>query len=99
MNVVYFFLVFCVADFRLLVVGGLFKLMASVLFTCLLAFVAVHSPNVCKMVTACLRALADPFSPLFVDRRWVPRPQTSIAMPEQQSPSVLFQRPPPLLML
>ena len=71
LNVVYCLLVFCVADLRPLVIGGLFKLIASLLLACLLAFVVVHSANICRLVTACLQALPICRFPLAVDRRWI----------------------------
>jgi len=99
LNVVYCLLVFCVADIRPLVIGGLFKLIASLLLACLLAFVVVHSANICRLVTACLQALPISRFPLAVDRRWVSRSRTTTVIPNEPSLSPLFQRPPPIFSL
>src|SRR6266852_3621981 len=98
-NVAYCLLIFCVADFRPLVIGGFFKLVTALVLACLLAFVVVHSPNICKLVAACLRALPIPLSPLVVGRRLVGRSQTNIVVPNEASLSPLFQRPTPLFSL
>jgi hypothetical protein len=90
LNVVYCLLIFCVADFRPLVVGGCVKLIASLVFACLLAFVVAHSPNMCKRVAACLQALPIVLFPLFVDRRWVAHPHADIAVPNGPNLSPLF---------
>lgn len=57
LNVAHCFIVFCVADFRPLVTGGFFKLIASLALACLLAFVVVHSAGIRKLVVACFHAL------------------------------------------
>jgi hypothetical protein len=98
-NVAYCLLIFCVADFRPLVIGGFFKLVASLMLACLLAFVVVHSPNIRKLVAACLRALPISLLPVVVDRRWLERPRTTITVPHEPSLSPLFQRPPPIFSL
>jgi hypothetical protein len=99
LNVVYGLLVFCVADFRPLVVGGCVKLIASLVFACLLAFVIVHAPNICKLVAAYLQALPIALFPLLVDRRRVAHSQTDTAVPNEPNLSPLFQRPPPVFLL
>jgi len=99
LNVAYFLLIFCLADFRPLVVGGLFKLVASLVLACLLAFVVVHSANIRRLLIACLRALPVCFFPLAVDRRWAEQSRTTIAVPNGPSLSPLFQRPPPVFSL
>ncbi len=99
LNVAYCLLVCYVADFRPLVIGGLFKLVASLVLACLLAFVVVHSANICRLLIACLHALPVCFFPLAVDRRWAERSQTTIAVPNGPRLSPLFQRPPPILSL
>jgi hypothetical protein len=99
LNVVYCLLIFCVADFRPLVVGGCVKLIAALVFACLLAFVVVHSPNMCKLVAACLQALPIVLFPSFVDLRWVAHPHADIAVPNGPNLSPLFQRPPPVCLL
>lgn len=93
-------LLFCfVADFRPLVIGGFFKLVASLTLACLLAFVVVQSANICRLLIACLHALLVCFFPLAVDRRWAERLQTTIVVPNGPSLSPLFQRPPPIFSL
>ncbi len=95
-NVAYCLLIFCVADFRSLVIGGLFKLVASLVLACLLAFVVIHSANIWRLLIACLHSLPVCFLPLAVDRRWAEQSQTTIAVPNEPSLSPLFQRPPPI---
>jgi hypothetical protein len=96
-NVAYFLLCCFVADFRPLVIGGFFKLVASLAFACLLAFVVVHSANICRLLIACLHVLPVCFFPLVVDRRWAERSNTSFVVPNEPSLSPFFQRPPPIL--
>ena len=67
LNVAYYLLICFVADFRPLVIGGFFKLIVSLVLACLLAFVVVHSANICRLLTACLHAL--PVSLLPAGRR------------------------------
>ncbi len=54
LNFAYCLLVFCVADFRPLVIGGFFKLVVSLVLACLLAFVIVRLPNIGKLLASCL---------------------------------------------
>jgi hypothetical protein len=96
LNVAYCVLVFCLADLRPLVIGGLFKLLASLALACILAFVVVHSPNIAKLAAACLRAIPVSLFPLIVDRRWLKRSRTSLVVLNEPSLSPLFQRPPPI---
>jgi hypothetical protein len=91
-------LVFCLLEFRPLLIGGCLKLIASLAFACLLAFVVVHSPDIYKLVTACLQALPSVRCPLFVDRRWAARFRTSLTSPTEPSLTPLFQRPPPIFL-
>jgi hypothetical protein len=87
------------ADFRPLLIGGFFKLVASLVLACLLAFVVVHSAKIWKLLIACLHALPVSFFPFAVDPRWAARWQTTIAVPNEPSLPALFQRPPPILSL
>jgi hypothetical protein len=96
LNVAYCLLVFCLADLRPLLMGGLFKLLASLALACLLAFVVVHSPNLWKLVAACLRAIPIPLFPLVVDWQRVKRSRTNLVVLNEPSLSPLFQRPPPV---
>ena len=99
LNVAYFLLVFCVADLRPLVIGGFFKLIASLLLACLLAFVVVHSPSLSKILAACLRVLPITLFGLVADRRWVRRLRRTLVFQDEPSLSPLFQRPPPIFSL
>jgi hypothetical protein len=99
LNFAYCLLVFCVADFRPLVIAGFFKLVVSLVLACLLAFVIVHSPNIGKLLASCLRALPVRFFPSVVDRQWEERSQTNILVSNEPSLAPLFQRPPPLFSL
>jgi hypothetical protein len=98
-NVAYFLLFCFVAEFRPLVIGGFFKLVASLALACLLAFVVVQSANICRLLIACLHARPVCLLPLAIDRRWAQRSQTTIAVPDEPSLSPLFQRPPPIFSL
>ena len=93
-----YYLVLCfVADFRPLVIGGFFKLVASLALACLLAFVVVQSANVRRLLVACLDALPVYFFPLAVERRWAERAETTFKFPNEPTLSPFFQRPPPIL--
>jgi hypothetical protein len=85
LNVAYYLLISCVAEFRPLIIGGFFKVVASLVFACLLAFVVVHSPDIYKLVADCLRPLAIPLFSLVVDRRWADRSQTNIVVTNEPS--------------
>jgi len=98
-NAVYSLLVFCVLDVRPLLLVGFFKLVAALVLACMLAFVVVHSSNICRLITACLGVLPVSYFPLAVDRRGVEQSQTTVAIPNEPSLSPLFQRPPPILAL
>jgi hypothetical protein len=99
LNVAYYLLISCVAEFRPLIIGGFFKVVASLVLGCLLVFVVVHSPDIYKLVTDCLRPLAIPLFSLVVDPRWADRSQTNIVVTNEPSLSHLFQRPPPIFSL
>jgi hypothetical protein len=96
--VAYCLLIFCVADLRPLLIGGFFKLMAFLVLACLLTFIVVHSANIWSLLIASLHALPVCVFPWAIDSRWE-RSQTTIAVPNEPSLSVLFQRPPPILSL
>jgi hypothetical protein len=96
LNVAYCLLICFLAEFRPLVVGGFFKLVAVLAIAFLLAFVVVHSANICKLLVARFHALPVCFFPLAVDGRWAERSQTSLIFPNEPSLSPLSQRPPPL---
>jgi hypothetical protein len=97
LNIAYGLFIFLVTESRPLLAGGFFKLIACVALACLLAFVVVHSANICKLVIARLHALPRSLFPLAVARRWTDGPQTTIIAPGEPSLSPLFQRPPPFL--
>jgi hypothetical protein len=99
LNVAHCLLVSCVADFRPLVIGGLFKLIASLAVACLLAFVVVHSASICKQVAAYFHALPISLLVLVVEPRRVRRSQAIVVVPNEPSLSPLFQRPPPIFSL
>lgn len=98
-NAACYLLIFCVVDFRPLVIGGLSKLIVSAVLAYLLAFVVVHAPNICKLVAACVKALPISLFPLVVDWRWIERLQATIIIPSEPRLPVLFQRPPPIFLL
>lgn len=88
-----------VAGLRTPFVIGFFKLVASLVLACLLAFVVVHSVNICRLLIAYFRALPVGFFELAVES------SIGRAIPENyrcfNEPSLrpLFQRPPPFLSL
>src|SRR5580698_7447711 len=96
LNVAHYLLVFCVLDFRPLLIGGLFKLIASLVFACLLAFVVIHSANILRFITARLRVLPISLLPLVIHRRWFEPWHTTIIVKNEPSLAPLFQRPPPI---
>lgn len=98
-NAVHCFIVICVLDARPILIVGLLKLVSALQLACLLAFVVVHSSNICRLITASLGALPVSYFPLVMDRRIVKKSQTKIAVPSEPSLSTLFQRLPPVLSL
>jgi hypothetical protein len=99
LNVAYYLLIFCVVDLRPLVIGGFFKLVTALLLAYLLAFVVVHSPNLCKLVATFFQSIPISLFPLVVARRWVERSQTNIVVLNEPNLSPRFQRPPPIFSL
>jgi hypothetical protein len=99
LNAACYLLVFCVADFRSILIGGLFKLIASLVFVCLLAFVVVHSANIRRFVTAYLRVLPVSLLPFVADRRWFEKSHTPVVGANEPDLSPLFERPPPIFSL
>jgi len=97
LNIAYCLFICLVTASRPLLLGGLFKFIACVALACLLAFVVVHSANICKLVIACLHALPGSLFPAAVVRRWSDGLKTTIMVPGEPSLSPLFQRPPPFL--
>ena len=99
LNVAFALLIFCVAEFRPVVIGGFFKLITSVVLAYVLAFVLLHRTNLFKILVASLQAFRMSGFPLVADRRRVGRSQTTITVPGAPSLSSLFQRPPPIFSL
>jgi hypothetical protein len=97
LNIAYCALIVLVAGSRPLLAGGLFKLIASFVLACLLAFVVVHSANICKLVISCLHTLPRSLFPLVFARRRSDELHIAIVVPGGPSLSSLFQRPPPFL--
>jgi hypothetical protein len=96
LNAACYLLVFCVVDFRPVLIGGFFKLIASLVFACLLAFVIVHSANIRRFVKAYLRVLPISLLPFVADRRWFEKSHTTVIVANESNLSPLFQRPPPI---
>jgi hypothetical protein len=99
LNVACCLLVFCLVEFRPLVFGSCIKLVASLAFAFLLAFVVVHSPNVTELVAACLPSFPIARFSLVVDLEWLIHSETSIVAPTKPNLPPLFQRPPPSALL
>ncbi len=95
-NAAYCLLVFCTVDFRPLLLGGFFKLIASFAVACLVAFIVVHSANICRLIVRCLQSLPASYFPLAVDSRWAKQLQPTVVVPNAPSLPPLFQRPPPV---
>jgi hypothetical protein len=89
--------VYCVVDFRPLLIGSVFKLIFTLVLAYLLAFVVVRSASIWRFLIIALPTLPLFFFPQSRDRRWTERSQTTIVVPNEPSLSTLFQRPPPLL--
>ena len=99
LTVAYCLLILALAEFRPIVIGGFFKLIASIVLAYLLAFVLVHRTNIFRiLVTALKLSRISDFS-IVVNRRWAGRSQTTIAFQDSPSLSPLFQRPPPIFSL
>ena len=98
LDVAYCVFIFLVADSRPLLASSFIKLIASMALACLLAFVVIHSANICKLVISVPPGSFGVLFPLFFDRRWSDGLQTTIIVPRESSLSPLFQRPPPFLM-
>lgn len=99
LNLAYCVLFFCMADLRPFLVGVCVKLIASLVFAGLLAFVVVHPPNISKLLAAFLQAVPIAQVPLFVDRLWAAAHSVVDIAPAEPILSPLFQRPPPMLFL
>jgi hypothetical protein len=95
LNAAYYLLVvFCLIDFRALVIGGLFDLIASLILAFLLTFVVVHSANVCAVLAACLRVLPSTLFPVPTGLQWAENSQSEVAVRTGPHRFSLLQRPP-----
>jgi hypothetical protein len=99
LNVAYYLFVCYLVGSRPLLLGGFFRLVASLVLTCLIAFVVAHSSNIWRLLKASVCALPSCFFPWAVDRRWAEQSGSAIALPNEPNLSPLFQRPPPILSL
>lgn len=99
LTVAYCLLILSVAEFRPIVIGGLFKLVASIVLVYLLAFVLVHRTNIFKILAAGLKLSPRSDFSLVINRHWAGRLQNTNAVPDPPSLSPLFQRPPPMFSL
>jgi len=88
-----------VAEFRPVLIGGFFKLIASIALAYLLALVALHQTNIFQILATVLKlSLAYGFS-LLAKRTWIAPQQQAIVVPDGPSLAALFQRPPPVFCL
>jgi hypothetical protein len=99
LTVAYCLLILGLAEFRPVLIGGFFKLVASIVLAYLLAFVLVYRTNVFKILAAGLKVSRISGFSLVLDRRWAGRSQTTITVPDPPRLSPLFQRPPPIFSL
>ncbi len=99
LNAAWYVLLGSVPEFGPLVVVGFFKLVASLALACLLAFVVVHSVNICRLLIAYLQALPVCFFPLAVESTMSSATTDSYRRFNEPSLRPLFQRPPPAFSL
>jgi hypothetical protein len=97
--VAYCLLILGVAELRPILIGGFFKLIASIVLAYLLAFVVTHRTNIFKMLAARLKLSPMSGFSLVANRHWAGRSQKTITVPDPPSLSPLFQRPPPIFSL
>jgi Na+/H+-dicarboxylate symporter len=64
LNVAFCLFIYLVANFRPPLLGSFLKLVGSLALTCLLAFVVVHSANICRLVISQLLVLSESLFPL-----------------------------------
>jgi hypothetical protein len=95
----YCLLIVGMAEFRPLLIGGLFKLIASIVLAYLLAFVLVHRTNILRILAAGLKLSRSSGFLLVVNLQWAERSHTRFPVPDPPSLSPLFQRPPPTFSL
>ena len=77
------------------VIGGLGKLFVFLALACLLMFVVARAEDISRVVKACLRILPAFLFALIPDQTSVWQPLKYGVVPNEPSPSPLFQRPPP----
>jgi hypothetical protein len=99
LTLVFYVLILRTAEFRPVVIGGFFKLIAAIVLAYLLAFVLVHRTNIFTMLAAGLKVSPMSGFSLVVDRGWARQSQATIAVPDPLGLSPLFQRPPPIFFL
>jgi len=88
-------LVLLITDIRPLLFTAFVKVVGSLVLACLLAFVAVHSVNIGKLLISCLKAFSVLFFPFAVESRISSNTADSHHGFNELSLRPLFQRPPP----
>ena len=88
-------LLLCLPHYQSLLFEGIGRSIVIILFACLLMFLVVRSPEICRVVAECLIAFRSWLGPLFTQEF---RALLFVSQSVPNAPGVrpLFQRPPPL---
>jgi hypothetical protein len=81
------------------VIIGFFKVAASLTLACLLAFVVLHSPTIGRLLVPCFQSLLVYFFPLAAGAAISGGSRDPYHEFNEPSLRLLFQRPPPFLLL
>jgi hypothetical protein len=89
-------LVLCLPYYQSLLFAGISGMISVLLFTCLLMFVVVHSPEAYRKIAELLETFPLSWVAPIFDRRgfWVSVPSRAVHHGPSLAPS--FQRPPPI---
>jgi hypothetical protein len=89
-------LVLCLPYYQTLLFAGISGIISVLLLTCLLMFVVVRSPEICRTMTNLLKAFPLSWVAPIIDRRglWVSTPLRAVILWPTLAPS--FQLPPPI---
>jgi hypothetical protein len=98
-TIAYALVAYSVVHFRPITagLGGCLKLVGTLFFACVLAYVVVYSPKIGQFLATCFKNIPTAlFSALFVNQRCFAYSQGSIAVADAPILPSLFQRPPPI---
>ena len=85
----------CLPHYQSLLFEGIGRSIVILLLACLLMFLVVRSPEICRVVTECLIAILSWLGPSFT-QEFRALLFISLSVPNAPTVSPLFQRPPPL---